>query len=595
MPLRIRSPLASLLPWCSPRDDSGQDNLGQDSGASAGCSKARGCSRAANAPFRFVVPEGATPGQCLCVQGPHGRHVEITIPPGCTPGEQLLVQADEASGEASRNAGFHATSSFSSGSESLKELEEFIRATADATHASCSTLRQRLDDELAMQKVLWASAGNSPKANSVLQQIIDGTFGGAEPGTLACFGEELSQTQALVFAAADAGDCKQLLAALAEARKFSIVSRSLEDAAKDLSSAEEAMVTWRCLLDALRDRDRHEMEVWLEQARGLGLDVPADVSTILAELYRQEAQSLQTFQKKKDVEQRLQFALEACDPELLAEVTAEAEAAGLSGLPSARQAAARVSSWSSTTPDKTPSGNAPVRQHASQWEAALGAMHGSQHGAAPWLGPHCSSPRSGQGSGPARSQPPPPPAPGKPPGTEPAAATGGAAGPRHEASDSRSARELLEECRRRCLNTSGCTEREDLIRLLRDHRERISNEQAKAKPKVAEVIVSSSWTPELPNRSTPQVAPVMTVWDRRTPPAHLISRRSQALFLLGLETGPGRRATTTDLRNAYRRAAMESHPDRIQNHTRQAEAKELFQKVKEAFDYLNSPAGGNLS
>jgi len=34
---------------------------------------------------------------------------------------------------------------------------------------------------------------------------------------------------------------------------------------------------------------------------------------------------------------------------------------------------------------------------------------------------------------------------------------------------------------------------------------------------------------------------------------------------------------------------MESHPDRMQNHARQEEAKDLFQRVKEAFDYLNGP------
>merc|ERR1712125_262888 len=76
-----------------------------------------------------------------------------------------------------------------------------------------------------------------------------------------------------------------------------------------------------------------------------------------------------------------------------------------------------------------------------------------------------------------------------------------------------------------------------------------------------------------------------TVWERRSPPSHLLSKRSQALFLLGLETG--RRASVEDLRTAYRRAAMESHPDRMQNHARQDEAKELFQRIKEAFDYLS--------
>lgn len=73
-----------------------------------------------------------------------------------------------------------------------------------------------------------------------------------------------------------------------------------------------------------------------------------------------------------------------------------------------------------------------------------------------------------------------------------------------------------------------------------------------------------------------------------------MSKRSQALYLLGLETGPGKRTGATEVRAAYRRAAMECHPDRLQNHARQQEAKALFQKVKEAFDFLGTPAGGGF-
>jgi len=53
-----------------------------------------------------------------------------------------------------------------------------VRATADATSASCGTLRQQLNDELEMQRVLWDSAGCDQKHNGDLQGIIHGAVPG---------------------------------------------------------------------------------------------------------------------------------------------------------------------------------------------------------------------------------------------------------------------------------------------------------------------------------------------------------------------------------------------------------------------------------
>jgi len=179
---------------------------------------------------------------------------------------------------------------------------------------------------------------------------------------------------------------------------------------------------------------------------------------------------------------------------------------------------------------------------------------------------------------------------------------------------SMSSRELLQECRRLNLNTSGCAEREDLIGMLNDCMRRHTSEQSAASPKAApwpppaggfrspSAGVSSrrtaTPTPATapPAAATPRPGPGLpaTVWDRQRPPLHLMSKRSQALYLLGLETGPGKRTGANEVRTAYRRVAMECHPDRLQNHARQQEAKALFQKVKEAFDFLGTPAGGGL-
>ncbi|CAJ1348839.1 unnamed protein product [Effrenium voratum] len=82
-------------------------------------------------------------------------------------------------------------------------------------------------------------------------------------------------------------------------------------------------------------------------------------------------------------------------------------------------------------------------------------------------------------------------------------------------------------------------------------------------------------------------AQVTTVWDRQSvPPSYRVHKRYEALYLLGLDVS--RLPSSSELRSAYRKAAMESHPDRQQNHNCQDDAKKLFQKVKDAFDLLNA-------
>merc|ERR1711972_417257 len=147
------------------------------------------------------------------------------------------------------------------------------------------------------------------------------------------------------------------------------------------------------------------------------------------------------------------------------------------------------------------------------------------------------------------------------------------------------AKELLEECRRRCLDVTGCTEREDLLRVLRDGRGPSSAAGSASRDSQASSARASGRMPGRDSRFKEPAA--TTVWDRQRMPPHLVSRRSQALYLLGLDGTPGL-ISAAELRAAYRKAAMESHPDKLQNHSRQGEAKDLFQKVKDAFDFLNS-------
>lgn len=62
----------------------------------------------------------------------------------------------------------------------------------------------------------------------------------------------------------------------------------------------------------------------------------------------------------------------------------------------------------------------------------------------------------------------------------------------------------------------------------------------------------------------------------------------QALRCLGL--APSGRPTSEEVRGAYRRAALRWHPDRRQNHGREAEATQRFQAIRDAYAFLQGAA-----
>lgn len=84
------------------------------------------------------------------------------------------------------------------------------------------------------------------------------------------------------------------------------------------------------------------------------------------------------------------------------------------------------------------------------------------------------------------------------------------------------------------------------------------------------------------------IADWSTAWGRQMRPP-LPLTRAKCLHQLGLD--PLGKPTAAELRTAYRRSAMDCHPDRPQNSERQAEAKALFFKVKEAYEFLNPQQG----
>lgn len=577
--------------------------------------------------LKVTVPDSAKPGEATQVRAPDGRLIEIQLPPNCKPGQRITIQIDGI-----KQAG---------AASSMQELSTIVKGTLEATRVSINSLRERLREELELQRGLWASTSVAQQSYGQRQTYGQDHLMLVPTGPL----EELSQTQALVFAAAEAGDPKQLLAALHEARQFSSVSLSLEQCVNSLNTAEEAMVTYRCLLEAMQAENRHEMEVWIEQARASNLEVP-DFTAALEILRRREQDSLQHFAKLREVEQRLQFALEAADLDLLKEVVAEADSVGLHSKV-AVEAANRLRNLDNSPGRRTKS---PAR--SSKPAAGSGTSTSSDAPRAP-----CWRPAPSDASGRREESPTPmlfpkvepedPFSPGWRSKDEarskeeagvsyshsrPSASYSGTS--QVPDSDPRSVKELLEECRRYGIDTSGCTDKQDLLRLLVNRPKVWAGETtgfgasgapsgpSKEKPRVH---ASQSATPSGAAGPTPQtrsgssapsgpgapldpprapayVAPSYnsssfarpssapqsgpkTVWDRRYPPPHLLTKRSKSLWLLGLD--PYASPTSADLRTAYRKAAMDSHPDRQQNHAREAQAKELFQQVKDAFDHLS--------
>lgn len=619
---------------------------GGGDGGSRGRTSSRGKSAEDNRSFRFTVPDGCYAGQTLRIMVSTGREVEIVLPQGCRSGQSLMIRICED--EAGNLRGTSDGMTGKRRASALEQVMDLIRSNAEATQASIGTLWSRLSEELEVQKAMWASSATAPQSSGHMTSTQSGLAG--KPVSL-------SQTQALVCAAADVKDYRQLLAALSEARTFSAVSPSLEEAVRRVSDAEEASVTWRLLLAAFEAKDVEGIETWLEQAKLLGFEVPV-------QLLAKAVAELEAGTRLHAMQNTLRFALEAGNKEHLREAIKEAEASGYtgalledakralvrgsrSGSPSRRKPdaaappppAPQAGSRKPTQPGGSSRSASSSRRAASGGDDAAGPPQEGAANAVPRMERMSFVTNGGGTRKPATPSPvsstlpePPPPANEVPKRVSTSYAS---VNPRGE----RSVRELLEECRRLGIETAGCTEREDVMMLLRcGKRSPTSSTSATnasyrpappapsprppaASPTAASAAATNAATASAfaggkdgqgdrasgggdhdtqgKGRSTVQV-PVnelaekamealsdTSVWDRTTPPPYLASKKSKAMYLLGMDPRAANRISAAELRTAYRRAAMECHPDRAQNHDRAEEAKDLFQQVKEAFDVLS--------
>lgn len=93
--------------------------------------------------------------------------------------------------------------------------------------------------------------------------------------------------------------------------------------------------------------------------------------------------------------------------------------------------------------------------------------------------------------------------------------------------------------------------------------------------------------PSQPGNASCAEADPRSIWDRCSAQAKAgkpVTSRNEALMVLGFPSSVT--LNKQQLSAAYRRAAMEAHPDRIQNHHRQETAKAMFQRVHQAFEML---------
>lgn len=519
--------------------------------------------------------------QTVLVNGADGRAVQVGVPSNHVSGHSLPRSSAPRSQE--------------------QEIIDFIRILEKDADSARMLAHKNLSHELQLQKALWASTQTQNTHSVGLLDQLQGV------------NEQPEHVQALVVAAAMDGDAAQLLAALEEAKRVSEVSTSLELAAKELHTAEEGLLTWRCLREALQAQDRPEIQAWLEQAMNMGFDAPEGVYEYLDTLYKKEHAHLQNLERRREAERRLKFAQEAGEPELLAQMEAEAAALGIRSRPS---------SFAHQSPRASPRQRSSVK-HAKKEKVRLdtGYKHedrtqdqekteqrgeqrhheqeGSRERAQEEKQEHeqrqeqedhqeQNNRQREQREG-AKERPRVTvkakvrvntgrPTTKQTQGDHTQQEQGQSSHP-----DTRSIKELLDECRQRGLDTTACTTREDLLDLLQRSREAESGGATGASARAGDAAQATRKATVKSGMPLPA-----SVWDRQKIPAqHQVHKQYEAMYLLGFDiTKLKGMPTAAELRSAYRKAAMESHPDKVQNHDRQTEAKELFQRVRAAFDYL---------
>lgn len=366
-----------------------------------------------------------------------------------------------------------------------------VRAMLETQHAVRESLQEQLSGEVDFQKVIWSSAEDSCKTASV---------------------------QEVLLVTSEHGNAEDLLLLLDQIQEVAEVSPTLRATAQQLVKEEEALLTCQCMLAALQTMDRSALEIWMEHARELGLDLPVDLDSLLLDLKDREAQELQYITKQHDAEQWLRTAIEVEDAELLREAIKKAKAVGVHSAEAQKaldklrnRSGSSASSWNSDGDE-----SASAADETEGWRTASNGYV-----------------RDGNKQG-------------KASGHEQAHGTSGPAG--------------------------------------RPPKSNVNVSPPGVPPWRRFNGVSAQSGDPSGTKCDPR-----SVWDRTGPQGRegkAVTSRFEALMVLGFPSHA--RPNEKEVRAAYRRAALESHPDRTQNHNRQEDAKAMFQRVHQSFEVLNN-------
>eukprot|EP00929_Paragymnodinium_shiwhaense_P096910 TRINITY_DN58649_c0_g1_i1.p1 TRINITY_DN58649_c0_g1~~TRINITY_DN58649_c0_g1_i1.p1 ORF type:complete len:753 (-),score=198.15 TRINITY_DN58649_c0_g1_i1:324-2582(-) len=234
-------------------------------------------------------------------------------------------------------------------SEKMTEAEQAIKLILDEQTSVCKKLWEQLDDEIAMQKAMWRSnppsapmlppapgdvaAGVSPlsaRATSPRGPLLD-QAPPLQPPPTPPGGAAGEMASLLLEEAAQARDVAQVQEALSQAvDTFGLppISEALAAALERLRQEEDYEVMWRCLLRALREADRVELQLWCDEAVERGLLIPEPVKATIEAIEGDERARLAELGYQAELDARVLDASKRGDKPALEALIREAELLG---------------------------------------------------------------------------------------------------------------------------------------------------------------------------------------------------------------------------------------------------------------------------
>ncbi|CEM13264.1 unnamed protein product [Vitrella brassicaformis CCMP3155] len=191
-----------------------------------------------------------------------------------------------------------------------RDLLKDLRGTFSELKRQCGEWWFRLKEELDLQTAVWQSEGGEGDGKEGRETI-----------------------QKVIIEAAQSGAMYQLLTALEEGRDKGVdIMGSLRETAEALSRTEESLVVHQELLMAIAQADRVQLDMWIEHAAAINMKLDPRVFDLADRLHAEETEALNRLdnrQKEVRAQEKLTFAVETRDPEILMSAIGDAIACEL--------------------------------------------------------------------------------------------------------------------------------------------------------------------------------------------------------------------------------------------------------------------------